>query len=75
MTHRASRERRTRWVQRGRYAVEVVIEVFYPSDDPSEPCFDAETARFVDEVVQRAQAGDVVDLNKVGRVFESVEAA
>jgi hypothetical protein len=30
------RVKRKRWVQRGDYAVEVEVEVVYPSDDPSD---------------------------------------
>jgi len=66
------REMRKRWVQRGRYAVEVEVEVVYPEEDPSEPCLEPETVRFLDEVARRAEAGDVEYLKRVGRVFESV---
>jgi hypothetical protein len=30
------REKRKRWVRRGRYAVEVEVDVVYPAGDPSE---------------------------------------
>ncbi len=66
------REKRKRWVQRGRYAVEVEVEVVYPIDDPSEPCLEAQTVRWLDEIAQRAQAGDLDYLRTVGRVFEAV---
>lgn len=68
------REKRKRWVQRGRYAVEVEVEVFYPEDDPSEPCLDAPTVRWLDEIAQHAEKGDLEFLRKVGRVFEAVES-
>ncbi|MGD0464713.1 MAG: hypothetical protein ABSB74_19685 [Tepidisphaeraceae bacterium] len=66
------REKRKRWVQRGRYAVEVEVEVIYPADDPSEACLEPSVVRFLDEVARRAEAGDVAYLRKVGRVFEAV---
>jgi len=66
------REKRKRWVQRGRYAVEVEVEVVYPIDDPSEPCLEPQTLRWLDEIAQRAQAGDLDYLRTVGRVFEVV---
>lgn len=66
------REKRKRWVQRGRYAVEVEIEVVYPSDDPSEPCLEPNTLRWLDEIARKAEQGDVEYLHKVGRVFETV---
>ena len=66
------REKRKRWVQRGRYAVEVEVEVVYPADDPAEACLEPTTVRFLDEVAQRAAAGDVAYLRQIGRVFEAV---
>jgi hypothetical protein len=69
-----TRERRKRWVQRGRYAVEIEVEVVYPADDPSEACLEPATVRMLDEVARRAEAGDVAYLRTVGRVFEAVGA-
>lgn len=66
------RERRKRWVQRGRYAVEVEVDVVYPADDPSEPCLEPTTVRWLDEIARRAEQGDVEYLRTVGRVFEAV---
>jgi hypothetical protein len=66
------RERRKRWVQRGRYAVEVEVEVLYPDDDPAEPCLEPATIRWLDEIARRAEQGDVAYLSTVGRVFEAV---
>ncbi|MDA0840168.1 MAG: hypothetical protein O3B01_24305 [Planctomycetota bacterium] len=67
------REKRKRWVQRGRYEVEVEVEVVYPEVDPSEACLESETVRWLDQVSQRAETGDVAYLRQVGRVFESIE--
>jgi hypothetical protein len=69
------REKRKRWVQRGDYAVELDIEVIYPVDDPSEPCLEPATVRWLDEVARRAAAGDLRFLRKVGRVFKAVAVA
>jgi hypothetical protein len=66
------REKRKRWVQRGQFAVEVEVEVIFPSDDPSEPCLEPQTVRWLDEIAQKAQQGDVDYLRKVGRVFQAV---
>jgi hypothetical protein len=66
------RERRKRWVQRGQYAVEVEVEVIYPGDDPSEPCLEPATVRWLDEIARKAEEGDVEYLQKVGRVFQAV---
>jgi hypothetical protein len=68
------REKRMRWIQRGRYAVEVEVEVVYPEDDPSEPCLEPETARQLEEIARRAEAGDLDYLRSVGRVFQTIDA-
>lgn len=65
------REKRKRWVQRGNYAVDVI----YPVDDPSEPCLEAATIRWLDEIARRAEAGDLKYLRTVGRVFKAVSNA
>ncbi len=65
-----TREKRKRWVQRGQYAVEV--EVVYPEDFPADGCLEPATVRWLDEVAQRAEAGDLDYLEKVGRVFQAV---
>lgn len=66
------RERRTRWVQRGQYAVEVEVEVVYPEDDPGEPCLEPATVRRLDEIARRAEQGDLAYLHRAGRVFQLV---
>ncbi len=70
MTER--REKRIRWVQRGRYAVEVEVEVVYPADDPSEPCLEPETVKWLDEIARKAELGDIEFLRSVGRVYQAV---
>ena len=66
------REKRKRWVQRGQYAVEVEVVVVYPADDPSEPCLEPATVRWLDEVARRAESGDVDYLRTVGRVYQAL---
>lgn len=66
------REKRTRWVQSGRYAVEVEVEVVYPADDPTEACLEPATVRLLDEIARRAEQGDLDYLRTVGRVFQAV---
>ena len=70
MTER--REKRKRWIQRGEYAVEVEVEVVYPTETPEEPCLEPATVRWLDEVGQRAEQGDVEYLASIGRVFRAV---
>ena len=66
------REKRKRWVQRGQYAVEVEVEVVYPEDDPTEPCLEPATVRWLDEIARRAEQGDLAYLRRAGRVFQVV---
>ena len=66
------REKRKRWVRRGKYAVEVEVEVVYPLGDPSEACLEPATVRRLDEIARRAAKGDVDYLKSVGRVFRAV---
>ncbi len=46
----------------------------YPSDDPSEPCLEPDTVRWLAEIADRAERGDLEYLQKVGRVFQSVSS-
>lgn len=66
------REKRKRWVQRGDYAVEVDVEVIYPAEDASEPCLEPDTLRWLDEIAQKAEQGDVEYLQRAGRVFQAI---
>jgi hypothetical protein len=52
--------------------VEVEVEVVYPEDDPSEPCLEPATVRWLDEIAHKAEEGDVEYLLKVGRLFQAV---
>jgi hypothetical protein len=66
------REKRKRWVKRGDLAVEVEVEVVYPTDAASEPCLEPATVRLLDEVARRAEAGDLGYLRQVGRVYQAI---
>jgi len=74
MMKKERREKRKRWVQRGSFAVEVEVDVIYPADDPSEPCLEAATVRWLSEIAQHAEQGYVAYLRKVGRVFQAMPA-
>ena len=54
--------------------MEVEVEVIYPDDDPSEPCLEPATVRWLDEVARRAEQGDVEYLRRMGRVFQAIPA-
>ncbi len=69
------RMKRTRLVQSDRYVVAVDVEMVVPLDDPSEPCYEAETINLLREIKQRADAGDLAWLRRHGKVYEAVGAA
>jgi len=55
--------------------VAVEVEMVIPPDDPSEPCYESETIRWLKEIEQQAQQGDVARLKRIGKVYEAVDAA
>ena len=67
------RLKRTRLIQGGRYVVAVEVEMVVPPDDPSEPCYEAETVEFLKEVAQRAEQDDKQWLLQRGKVYEAIE--
>lgn len=69
------RVKRTRLIQTTKYVVAVEVEMVIPIDDPSEPCYESETVRFLKEVKERAEQGDVGWLKSMGKVYAALEAA
>ena len=69
------RVKRTRLIQTDRFVVAVEVEMVIPADDPSEPCYEAETIELLKEGKDRAEAGDLAWLKKRGRVYAAVDAA
>ena len=65
------RIKRTRLVQSNRYVIAVEVEMVVPVDDPSEPCYEAETVNLLREVKERADAGDLAWLQRRGKVYEA----
>jgi hypothetical protein len=69
------RVKRTRLVQSEEFVIAVEVEMVIPDDDPSEPCYESETIRLLQEVKERADKGDVDWLRQHGKVYRAVEAA
>ena len=69
------RIKRTRLIQTEKYVVAVEVEMVIPADDPSEPCYEAETVQLLREIKEHAERGDVAWLANKGKVYEAVEAA
>lgn len=69
------RIKRTRLIQTEKYVVAVEVEMVIPVDDPSEPCYEAETVQLLREVKERAERGEVAWLMQKGRVYAAMGAA
>lgn len=69
------RIKRQRLVQTDKYIVAVDVELVIPPDDPSEPCYEAETIELLRQVKERAEQGDVAWLQEHGKVYSAIEAA
>ena len=69
------RTKRTRLVQSEKYVVALEVEMVIPVDDPSEPCYEAETVQLLREIKERAERGDVAWLTQKGKVYAAVGAA
>lgn len=69
------RLKRTRLIRTERFVVAVEVEMVIPPDDPDEPCYEAETVRFLKAVEEHAERGDVDWLRRYGKVYEAVDAA
>jgi hypothetical protein len=69
------RIKRTRLVHTDKYVVAVEVEMVVPPDDPSEPCYEAETVQLLREVQDRAERGDIAWLKRHGKVYAAVDAA
>ncbi len=68
------RIKRTRLIQTERYVVAVDVELVIPADDPSEPCYEAETVTFLREVKERAERDELNWLKQHGKVYTAVGA-
>lgn len=69
------RVKRTRLVQTAEYVVAVDVEMVVPEDDPSEPCYEAETVQLLREVAERADRGELDWIKAHGKVYRAVDAA
>ncbi|MBI1902014.1 MAG: hypothetical protein HYS13_13000 [Planctomycetia bacterium] len=69
------RVKRTRFVHTDRFVVAVDVEMVVPFDDPSEPCFEAETVQLLRDVEEHAERGDLAWLKQHGKVYAAVDVA
>jgi hypothetical protein len=67
------RVKRTRLIQTDRYVVAVEVEMVIPPDDPSEPCYEAETVRLLRQIREHAERGDEEWLRQHGKLYVAAE--
>jgi hypothetical protein len=58
-----------RWIHADSCVVRVEVEAVIPDSDPSEPCLESETVRWLDDLQRQAKAGKVEELARVGEVY------
>lgn len=58
-----------RWIHAEPCVVRVEVEAVIPEADPSEPCLELETLRWLDDIQTQASAGRMDELAKIGRVY------
>ena len=59
----------SQWVHSASCAVRVEVDAVVPDADPSEPCLEPQTMRWLDELQRKADAGLVDELAKVGELY------
>lgn len=69
------RIKRTRLIQSEKYVVAVEVDMVIPEDDPTEPCYEAETVQLLKEIQEHADQDDVAWLSQRGKVYAAIEAA
>jgi hypothetical protein len=58
-----------RWIHASACVVRVQVEAIILDADPSEPCLEPQTIRFLDELQSKADRGLINELASVGDVY------
>jgi hypothetical protein len=66
------RLKRTRLIQSEKYVVAVEVELVIPPDDPSVPCYEAETVQLLREIKTHADQNDLEWLKQRGKVYAAL---
>ena len=69
MAIKGKRTKIERWIHAQPCVVRVEVEAIVPDADPSEPCLEPKTIRFLDELQTKADRGMVKELAKIGDVY------
>ena len=66
---RGKRTKIDRWIHATPCVVRVEVDVIIPEADPSEPCLEPKTIRYLDELQTKADRGLIAELAMVGDVY------
>jgi hypothetical protein len=69
MAIQGKRTRIERWIHATACVVRVEVDAIIPNADPSEPCLEPQTIRFLDDLQLKADRGLISELEKVGDVY------
>jgi hypothetical protein len=58
-----------RWIHAAACVVRVEVDAIIPDRDPSEPCLEPHTIRFLDDLQNKADRGAITELEKLGDVY------
>ena len=58
-----------KWIHGRVCVVRVEVQAVIPDADPSEPCLEPATVKWLDELQRLADAGDVESLARAGEVY------
>ncbi|MFA7235790.1 MAG: hypothetical protein WC058_02910 [Phycisphaeraceae bacterium] len=58
-----------RWIHAGTCVVKVQVDAVVPDEDPSKPCLEPATLRWLDELQELADAGRINELAQHGTVY------
>ena len=75
MALQGKRTKIERWIHAESCVVRVQVDAIIPDADPSEPCLEPQTLRFLDEIQRKADQGLVHELAKIGDVYIRQTAA
>lgn len=67
------RIKRIRLIQTAKYVVAVEVEMVFPIDDPSEPCYESETVQLLRQIKEHAEQGDESWIKEKGKVYAAVD--
>ena len=69
MLLQGKRTRIERWIHAASCVVRVEVDAIIPDADPSEPCLEPQTIRYLDELQSKADQGLVHELARAGDVY------